>query len=274
VGLFDFLGLKKKRLGIALGGGGARGIAHIAFLKVLDELNLRPAVISGTSMGALIGALYASGHTGVDIERIFKELNWRDILSLMDFSWLHVKEGLIQGEKISRFLAKLTQNKRIEELDIPLRIVAADYWKQQEVVFKAGNLAEAVRASISLPGIFEPVVADQRVLVDGGVVNSLPYELIRGECDVLVAVNVIGEKLPEGKGVRKPGIFEAFFSTFQMMEAANIENKLKQSRPDYYIKPRLTNIELLDFQQMNKILTSVEPDAVEFKKFLEKTLNL
>ncbi len=272
MGLFNFLGSKKTRLGITLGGGGARGFAHIAFLKVLDELHLRPAVISGTSMGALIGALYASGHNALGIERIFKELNWLDIVSLTDISWLHAQEGLVRGDKISQMLAKLTQNKKLEELSIPLKIVATDYWQQEEVVFTQGSVVEAVRASISLPGIFVPAVVNKRVMVDGGVVNSLPYEIIRQECDVLVAVDVLGDKWQGGDAQKRPGIFDTIFSTFQIMQAAGVETKLKLSKPDYYIRPAMKNIELLDFQQIDAILAAVQSDAAAFKVFLEKNI--
>jgi len=267
----DFLGTgKKARLGLTLGGGGARGFAHIAFLKVLDEFNLRPAVISGTSMGALLGALYATGHNGVGIERIFKDMKWLDVVSLVDVSWTRTPGGLIRGEKIMKLLAKLTQNRRMEELNIPMKIVATDFWKQTEVVFTQGLVADAVRASISLPGIFEPAVVENRVLVDGGIVNSLPYELIRDECETLVAINVIGERMPENATLTKPKIFEVLLASFQTMEAANIETKLASSKPDYYIKPGLHNVEILDFQNLDNILESVQPEVEQFRSYLEK----
>jgi len=269
MGWFHFLkGRHPKRLGLALGGGGARGLAHIAFLKVLDEAGIRPAVISGTSIGALIGALYAAGHNGLGIERILREMNWLDIAALVDVSFWR-SEGFIKGEKIAQVLGKLTENKRIEELAIPLRIVAADYWKEEEVVFQSGPLVEAVRASISLPGIFEPVVMNGRVLVDGGIVNSLPYEMIRKECDLLVAVNVIGDRVPGDAG-QKPKMFEAIFSAFQIMEGHHVESQLKQSRPDLYLKPSLKNIEILAFDKLDEILASAEQEAALFKNFLLK----
>ncbi|NTV52578.1 MAG: patatin-like phospholipase family protein [Candidatus Firestonebacteria bacterium] len=271
MGLLDFLGVgKPARLGLTLGGGGARGFAHIAFLKVLDELEIRPAVISGTSMGALMGALYATGHSGLAIERIFKAMHLLDIVSLVDLSWGRTAGGLIHGEKVMRTLAKLTQNRRIEELPIPLKIVATDFWKQSEVVFTQGSVADAVRASISLPGVFEPVVLENQVLVDGSILNSLPYELIRDECDLLVAINVIGERILDNTGRTKPTIFEVMLGSFQIMEAAHLETKLACAQPDYYIKPSLSNVELLDFKNMDHILASVKPEADLFRSYLEK----
>jgi len=257
---------------LTLGGGGARGFAHIAFLKVLDEFNLRPAVISGTSMGALLGALYATGHSGADIERIFKEMKWLDIVSLVDLAWSRSPGGLIHGDKIMHTLAKLTQNRRLEDLEIPLKIVATDFRKQSEVVLTHGLVADAVRASISLPGIFEPAIVENRVLIDGGIINSLPYELIRDECDLLVAINVIGERPAEQQGLIKPKIFEVLLTAFQIMEARILETKLAQSQPDYYIKPALRNVDLLDFKNMDNILNNVKPEADLFRLYLEKNL--
>ncbi len=235
---FNLFGNKKKqRLGLTLGGGGARGIAHIAFLKVLDELEIRPAVISGTSIGALIGALYASGQSGSALEQIFKELNYLDLVTLVDFKWLHANDGLIGGDKIFKTLSQLTGNKRFEDLTIPLRIIATDFRRQAEVLFKTGELIEAVRASISLPGIFEPVIKDGRVLVDGGIVNSLPYECIRDECDVLAAINVFGESLPESDTPKKPKLFEAIFMAFHIMESATLELKLAGPNRMFILNP-------------------------------------
>lgn len=264
---------KKRRLGLTLGGGGARGLAHIAFLKVLDELSIRPSVISGTSIGALIGALYASGQSGHDIAQHIKQLNLLDLISLVDFKWFHANDGLIGGDNIVKTLNKLTFNQRFEDLAIPLRVVATDFRRQEEVVFKEGDLIEAVRASISLPGIFEPVIKDNRVLIDGGIVNSLPYECIRDECNVLVAINVFGDKLLESKTPEKPKLFEAIFMAFHIMESATMELKLSRSKPDVYYKPKLTNIDLLGFHQLDEIMADVQPEAAQFRQYLQKNIH-
>lgn len=267
--LFGLLSAKKEiRLGLALGGGGARGLAHIAFLKALDEAGVRPAVISGSSLGALIGALYASGRSGREIERIFREQNLLSVVSLADVSLWHASSGLLRGEKIFQLLSQLTGRRHFHQLDIPLRVMATDFWSQSEVVLKEGEVAEAVRASISLPGIFEPVLRDHRVLIDGGIANSLPYEVIRPECDVLAAVNVVGERVRTSGPLEKPRIFEAIFAAFQMVEGANIEYKLKQSKPDIYVKPRLQNIQILDFHRLPEILDAVKPEVKEFRRML------
>ncbi len=266
-----FGGKKPLRLGLALGGGGAKGVAHIAFLKVLDDLGVRPSVISGTSMGALIGALYAAGHNGMGIERIFLDLNLADFIALADVQ-LGGKYGLIKGEKIIKLLAKLAQKEKFEQLNIPLKVVATDFWSREEIVFSRGSLTEAVRASISIPGIFEPVIAGNRVLIDGGAVNSLPYEILRNDCDVLAAVNVLGELKPASGQAAKPTLPEAILYTFQIMENANLESKLKRSRPDLLASPRLLNIQMMDFHKIKEILAGVREDAAQFRRDLEQIL--
>jgi NTE family protein len=182
---------------------------------------------------------------------------------------LHAGDGLVRGDKIIQTLNKLTKNKRLEDLDIPLRVVATDFWKRAEVVISQGDVGEAVRASISIPGIFEPVLRDARVMIDGGIINSLPYEVIRQECDVLVAVDVTGDSVPGENQSAKPKILESIFIAFQMMEAAQVKSKLLQSRPDIYIHPALSNIDILDFRQMDGILESVKPEAEQFRALLQ-----
>lgn len=269
--------LKKKRkpvhIGLALGGGGARGFSHIAFLKVLDDLGLRPSMISGASMGALIGALYASGLSGRAIERTVKELNLVDMITMMDVSW-HTPRGLIKGEKVTKTISTLIRNKTFEDLDIPLRVVSTDFWERKEVIFDHGNVTEAIRASISIPGVFEPVVVNDTVMVDGGLVNSLPYELLRDHCDLTIAINVVGEKIPKKDKSEKPKFFEAMLGSFEIFESAAIEYKLHHAQPDIYIKPDIKNIDLLDFHMIDEIIESVKKDAQAFKEQLTTSLQL
>ncbi len=269
--------LKKKRkpvhIGLALGGGGARGFAHIAFLKVLDDLGLRPTLISGASMGALMGALYASGLSGREIERTVKELNLVDMITLVDVSW-HTPRGLIKGEKITKTISTLIRNKNFEDLDIPLKVVATDFWDRKEVVYDKGNVAQAIRASISIPAVFEPVVINNTLMMDGGLVNSLPYEMLRETCDLTIAINVVGDKLPKADKREKPKFFEALLSAFEIYEAAAIENKLHHAQPDIYIKPEIKNIDLLDFHLIDEIIDGVKKDAQAFKQQLTAYLQL
>ena len=260
-----------KRIGLALGGGGAKGLCHIAFLKVLDELGIQPSIISGTSIGALIGGFYASGMSGAQIEAEVEHFNLADINRMFDFS-LFSRSALFKGEGASEFLSEHIPARTFESLQIPMEVVATDFWKRKQVVFRTGELISAIRASISLPAIFEPVVLDDMVLIDGGATNPLPYDLIREKCDILIAIDVSGEKTPSKYGPI-PGVFESVVSTFQLMMASIVEHQMRISQPDIYIKPSLRNIHMLDFDRYEEIMTSVAADVTEFKKQLENLLN-
>ncbi len=154
-------------MGLVLSGGGARGFAHIGVLRVLEREGARYDVIAGTSMGAIIGALYAAGHSTEDIEKIAANTSWRDVVDLS------LRTGLMKGDRLHELLeAHLPQT--FEELEIPFAVISTDIESGEEVVHTEGDLITAVRASAGFPGAFEPVYMDGRTLVDGGIVNNLP----------------------------------------------------------------------------------------------------
>ena len=177
---------KRKSVGLALGGGGVRGLAHIPVLELLDELDLKPAVIVGTSIGGIIGALYASGRSGSDIRHLIEEhtihpndglkgvldktggiLKW--VTSLLPE--LH-RGGLLNVDRLLGTLLNGISESTFLDLEIPLSVVATDYWNSSQVVFDRGPVMPAVRASMAVPGVFTPVLLDNMVLVDGGIVNN------------------------------------------------------------------------------------------------------
>lgn len=254
-----------KRVGLALGGGGAKGLCHIAFLKVLDELGARPSLITGTSIGAVIGGGYAAGLSGAELERELQNIGLRDLSKMaLDFS-LFSDSGLLKGKGVEDFLKRLLPVATFEELQIPLKVVAADFWNRQEVVFASGDLVSAIRASMAMPAVFEPVVLEGAVLIDGGAVNPLPYDLLRPECDLAIAIDVSGSKTYL-KGNPVPNMLESILSTFQIMQAAIVEAKKKLSPPDIYVKPSLENIRVLDFYRYKEILSRVEEEVARFKE--------
>jgi NTE family protein len=179
-----------KKIGLALGGGGVRGLAHISVLEVLDDLDYKPSIIAGTSMGAIIGALYASGMSGKDIRKlvkrhiISKDDKLRDVLDkrahilewTSAFAPGHARGGILKADKFYNHLFGEIGKTTFEELEIPLIVIATDYWTAEEVVFKTGELLPAVKASAAIPVVFAPVSIGERILVDGGVVNEVPYE--------------------------------------------------------------------------------------------------
>jgi len=168
---------KKPRIGLALGSGAARGLAHIGVLKVLERENVPIHLIAGTSAGALIGAVCASGIKAWQMEEIAIGIDRLEMARLFDpvLPW----SGLIDGKKIEEFVAHIFGDPLIEDLKIPFVVTAADILTGQEVIIAKGSVIKAVRASISIPGIFTPVEFNNRLLVDGGVVDPVPTEVLR-----------------------------------------------------------------------------------------------
>ncbi|MHB8068732.1 MAG: patatin-like phospholipase family protein [Desulfobaccales bacterium] len=260
-----------KRIGLALGGGGAKGLSHIAFLQALDELGVRPAVIAGTSIGAVIGGLYAAGVSGMQLEELVQNLGFLDLTKMvLDFSILS-NSAIYKGKGVEEFLSREIPVQTFAEVEIPLKVVATDFWSRKEVVFSSGSLNTAIRASMALPALFEPVQLNGMILIDGGAVNPLPYDLLRQECDLTIAIDVSGEKTyPPNNPV--PNMVESILSTFQIMQASIVAAKKQLSPPSIYIKPALTNIRVLDFYRYKEILAGVQEEVQEFKDTLIKVL--
>jgi NTE family protein len=271
------------RVGIALGGGGAKGLAHILMLEALDELGVTPSCISGCSMGAVIGALYASGLSGSDIRAFIGRLvisgkeTWsealfrKDVLKWIDFIDPELgKGGIIDGENFIQYLHKAVPYRHIEDLAIPLKIVAADFWRREEVVLESGDLPDAVKASMALPGLFTPVLMHDRVLVDGGTVNPVPYDLLIDDCDIVIAVDVMGQTSVDTHGL--PSFFDAIFNTVHIMQQSILVQKMRYRRPDIYIRPDMFGIRMLEFYKADTIYRYAETAKLHLKRELEKRL--
>ena len=168
---------KTRVLGLALGSGGARGLAHVGVLRALREADLEPDVIAGTSAGAIVAAAYASGRLGA-LEGIAEELDWRLIAGLF-IEFGIPRDGLLKGARVMRFLRDIIPAENFEALRIPAAVVAADLDAEGEMVFTSGPLHHAIRASIAIPGVFTPVAHNGRLLADGGLVNPVPVSAAR-----------------------------------------------------------------------------------------------
>jgi NTE family protein len=183
---------------LALGGGAARGLAHIGVLKVLVQHQIQIDAIAGTSTGALIGGLYAAGVSVAQLEEVARDVDWRDLARLVDP--IFPGSGLIDGKKVARFIAELLPVDRFEDLKIPLAVTATDVETGEGLFIKQGNLLEALRAAIAFPGIFTPVLFGDRFLVDGGLCNPVPVDVARE----LGARKVIGVcAIPDARLVSK-----------------------------------------------------------------------
>lgn len=268
------------RLGLALGGGGARGLAHIAALQALDDLQLRPARIAGTSMGAVIGAMYAAGQDAAgireDIRRLAQTERLRDVFPGRGSGLLELvrlereKGGVLSGRHFLDRIVESVEATSFEELEIPLQVVAADFWLREEVVLESGPLRPAIQASMALPVIFRPVTLEGRVLTDGGAVNPVPFDLLQTDCDLVVAINVVGRRRRREGGI--PGMTQAVFNTFQIMQMAIVRQKLAHRPPTIYLEPDLVDVRMLEFYRIDDVLEQAEPMRVRLRNQLEHVL--
>jgi len=270
-------------VGLALGGGGAKGLAHVPMLEVLDELGVKPARIAGTSIGAVMGALYASGISGSRIREgvrrmvIHKGDSFREALKKRDalrwFEFLDVDfghSGLFKGDKFIEFLFEQIGKDAFEDLEIPLQVVATDFWTSEQVVLDSGDLLSAVKASMGLPGVFTPVERDGRILIDGGGVNPVPHDLL-ADCDVILAIDVIGQRQRDRPG-QVPNLVRAVLGTFDIMQTSIVEAKRRLHPPDLYLHPRITGVDLLEFYKADDIYAQAAPErdrlAAELKRLI------
>ena len=273
---------KAKRIGLALGGGGARGLAHLPVLETLDELGVQPSAITGTSIGAILGALYASGLSGADIRQIIDHLLLRDIEKFSDvFTRKDLFKGLelidpsfhrgsfIRGEKFVRFLSESMECSSFEELRIPLSVSATDFSTGREEVFRSGDLLSAVQASMAIPGVFTPVERDGKLLVDGGLVNPLPYSRLPASCDLVIAVDVSGSLKRDAK---RPDFLDATLSSFDIVQSALISEQVRREPPDIYLKPDLQGIRILEFNKVGEIYSQSKPIQSELRARLKERL--
>jgi NTE family protein len=274
---------KHPRIGLALGGGGARGIAHILILEVFDELGIRPSIITGTSIGAIYGAAYAAGLSAAYIrahteEVLSQRLDLvRQLVSARAppvqrlFNLLPLRTGLLSAEAVLDRLLPSRLPATFEDLGIPLAVVATDFHAQEALLVREGALKTAVAASIALPALFAPVALGGRSLIDGGLVNPLPFDLITpAEADIIVAVDVSGGARDEG--AVSPGALEALFASTQILQRSIVREKLKSTRPDIYIDSTVERFHMLEFHKFRDILRSAAPAKELLKRQLERVL--
>ncbi len=237
--------------GLALGGGGARGWAHIGVLLALTEKNIRITHIAGTSIGAFVGAFYATDSLDV-LRKNFAHFNWKQGLGY--FASIPSKEGILSGRKISSFLEDHLAVAALEDTSIPFCTVATDLRTGKEIALNRGSITEAVRASIAVPGIFTPVSKDNFLLVDGGLVNPVPVSTVRemgAEQVIAVDLNMVpaNPEFPLLIEDEQPNVLEIIGASANIIEAGLTENRLAQDPPDLLIGPDLANISYLDFSK-------------------------
>jgi NTE family protein len=271
-----------KSFALALGAGGARGLAHVAVFETLDEMGVRPVAIAGSSIGAAAGALYAAGMTGKAIHRHVIDLAhdraeaWRRLMAARAGTFGDLFGGdpigamRLDAEKIAEQFLPEAVPQEFAALGIPLIVVASDLHARREVAFTAGALRPALAASIALPTLMRPVVVDGRVLIDGGATNPLPFDLLRGRADVIVAIDISGPTDQERTTV--PSAIEGIYASVLVMTSAIVNEKLKHDVPDLLVRPHVGAFRALDFFQASAILRIAEPIKAQIKADLAALL--
>ncbi|HQW19728.1 MAG TPA: patatin-like phospholipase RssA [Rhodocyclaceae bacterium] len=280
----------RPRIGLALGGGSARGWAHVGVIRALEEAGIRPDLICGTSVGAMVGAAYAAGELD-RFEQWLLDMKVSDVVGFMDVS---LSGGLFKGERLMEFFRSNFVDRPINELSIPFAAVATALHTGAEVWLREGSTVEAVRASIALPALFTPVLRDGMALVDGGLVNPVPVSLARAMgADILIAVDlssdILGrhlreEPLPEvsspeapgnpvGEWIRKlqenlgaliparssdendmPSMLDVLTSSINIMQVRITRSRMAGEPPDVIVAPRLAHLGLLDFHRASEAI--------------------
>lgn len=301
-----------KKIGIALGSGGARGLAHIGVLEELEKMDIRPAFVAGTSIGSLVGAGYCTGHLS-EMRDLALELDIRSFLfRFMDFGLPH--SGLVEGKRVSKLLEDLMPEAAFESLDIPLRCIATDLKTGDEVVFSTGKIQTAIRASISIPGVFSPAEHEGRYLVDGGLVNPIPVDQVRElGAEQVIAVDVnhgclqsvhptAGEEKADestvqglvrrlqsklrGKEAEKlekikewfkpdpaPNLIDVLGDTIHIIENQISKIRLKVDPPDLLLTPETGDIEVFDFHHAAEIIEAGRQSVREQENKIRETLS-
>lgn len=232
-------------VGLVLGAGSARGLAHIGVLQVLIENNVPFDFIVGSSMGAMVGGIYACG---ADLYMYGKMLEYMNTSRLLDVNIPRM--GFIAGKKIMAFLNLLTKKKTFADIDIPLMVVTTDLVNGERVVLEEGSIAEAIRASISIPGIFTPVRRDEMVLVDGAVVDRLPIEVARNRgAEIIIAIDVT---FGEGKQVVINNALDVIWTSIDIMQKQQFD--LVSPQADIMIQPQVGNFSSRDFDKSSELV--------------------
>ncbi len=298
----------KPKLGLALGGGAAKGWAHIGVLRALQSLGLEPDVVAGTSIGSLVGAAYVTGHLD-ELEQWVTSLSWADVIALLD---IRLSGGLIKGDRVINRLRAQLEGIRIERLRQPFAAVATDLDNGNEFWLRDGPILDAVRASIALPGLFTPIKIKDRWLVDGGLVNPVPVSLCRAlGADVVIAVDLtlpvimrqlggaspdaFDLKVREGEAVGArdrmlqmfqgmlgrfrerpngedplPSILDVATRSLTIMTARIARSRLAGEPAELLLTPKVADIALMEFHRAREAIELGQAEAMRFRAELEQ----
>lgn len=271
-----------RRIGLALGGGGARGLSHLHVLAAFDELGVRPAAIAGSSIGALFGAGFAAGLSAAELRahaermlrnraEVLRKIMKARVGRLSDMFGAGSRNPmLIDPETLVAAFLPAGVPATIEEMPIPFTAIATDFFERSEVAFREGATVPAVAASAAIPGVFRPVLHAGRTLIDGAMVNPLPFDALGRDVDAVLAVDVTGGPVTSDRAY--PNVFETMLGATQIMQATIVAAKISRRPPDALITPKVDGVTLLDFFKSDAALRASEPARDEAKRALDRLL--
>ena len=240
------------RIALVLGGGAARGFAHVGVIKMLEAQGVRPDIVVGTSAGSVVGALYAAGFDGFELQRLALELDEKAVSD-----WVLPNRGFLRGESLQNYINAAVKNRSLEQLDKPIGVVATDLKSGEQVVFRRGNTGMAVRASSSVPGVFQPVTISGREYVDGGLTSPVPVRAARDMgADIVIAVDI--SKDPMTANVS--GTLDVLLQTFTIMGRAIAAQELQGA--DVVIAPDIREMQSANFDSRNISILEGEKAAL------------
>ena len=266
------------KIGVALGSGAARGLAHIPYIEAMDEMGLQPSVISGTSIGALIGAGWANGMTGVQLrEHAYGVLGslqqiattfWnRGMTSLTKM----LSKGLsiqVEGEGVTHAFLPEGVPDDFAALKVPVSVVATDFYSRQEVTFDTGPLRPAIAASMAIPSLFRPVALNGSYFLDGGVTNPLPLAHLQGRCDLTVGIDV--QRAPDPTlAVKEPSMFDSAIVASEIMSQRIVDATVTALRPDVFVHASVGPFGGGEFWRVREIIEHASQDKDNFKRALD-----
>lgn len=264
---------------VAFGGGGARGLAHIHVIEALDELGIRPVAISGSSIGAIMGAGMAAGMSGEAI-REHALMTVGNKTAVVSRIWgmrpQTVRDAVAKGIRIGQFnLERILKAflpadlpDRFADLLVPMQVITTDYYGQNEVIITEGQLFPALAASSSIPAVFMPVRMNDRVMIDGGISNPVPYECLMDIADIVIGIDVVGA--PEGDGTHIPNRMESIFGSGQLMMQTAITLKLKIQPPHIFLRPAVGRTGVMDFLKARDVLAMSAGVKDDLKRALDQ----
>jgi len=247
------------KFALVLGGGAARGFAHIGVIQILEESGIKPTMVVGTSAGSVVAAIYASGKTGSQLQRIADGIEQS---ALTDWNMSFLKRGMMRGEALEHFIRQQTGIKNIEQFPIPLGVVATDLQTGEGILFQRGDVGTAVRASSAVPAVFEPVKIGGREYVDGGLISPVPVRYARQMgADIVLAVDI--SSAPEGN--KSDDMLKILLQTFTIMSKSINSFELPQA--DIVVKPSLLGVSSIEFANRQQ---SIDAGRAAMKQALPK----